>query len=253
MDPYYSDDQTTLYLGDCREVWPALAVEPDLVIADPPYGETSLTWDRWPDGWVSLAADYAASMWCFGSMRMFLNHYAEFDPYFNLSQDVVWEKQNGTGFASDRFRRVHEFALHFYRGGWNLIHHETPRVEVGIREPGRTIKQGRDHAGHWGKISEGSWVDDGTRLARSVIKAPNMWRRGAIHPTEKSLEILEPLIEYACPPGGLVLDPFAGSGSTAAYARSTGRRSILIESNEKYCDAIAVRLSQGLLGFEGAS
>lgn len=108
--PYFDDGQMTLYLGDCREILPQLGgpgwgIEPDCVIADPPYGETSLEWDRWPDGWLAVVADVTRSMWCFGSMRMYLRHSAEFDRYWNLSQDVVWRKRNGTGFATDRFRR----------------------------------------------------------------------------------------------------------------------------------------------------
>lgn len=249
MTPYYSDDSVTLYHGDCREIWPTLQLEPDLVIADPPYGETSLKWDRWPTGWPDVLADWASSMWCFGSMRMFWEHNAEFDAW-NLSQDVVWEKANGTGFAADRFKRVHEFALHFYRGGWNLLYHETPRVEVTWRTASNSGRQAPPHTGAIGPLQ---WEDDGTRLMRTVIKAPNMWRRGGIHPTEKSPEILQPLIEYGCPPGGLVADPFAGSGSTAAYARSTGRKSVLIEADERYCEAIANRFSQGVLDFGSVS
>lgn len=246
VTPYYSDATVTLYHGDCREVLPALGLEPDLVIADPPYGETSLEWDRWPDGWPGVVADHASSMWCFGSMRMFLDRRAEFEAW-NLSQDVVWRKQNGTGFAADRFRRVHEHVTHWYRGGWNLVYHQTPRDQVGIREPNRTVAQGKGHARHLGKIDKGAWVDDGTRLMRSVIDAPNMWRRGAIHPTQKPVEILEPLINYGCLPGGTVLDPFAGSGSTLMAARMTGRRAVGIEGREAYCEAIANRLQQDVL------
>jgi site-specific DNA-methyltransferase (adenine-specific) len=49
-----------------------------------------------------------------------------------------------------------------------------------------------------------------------------------------------------------VLDPFAGSGSTAAAARLSGRHSVLIEADEKYCEAIANRLSQDVLPIEVA-
>ncbi|HMG44586.1 MAG TPA: DNA methyltransferase [Acidimicrobiales bacterium] len=210
--PYYTDDKVTLYLGDMREVLPELGrpgvgIEPDCCVTDPPYGETSLLWDVWPDGWLPLVADVTRSMWCFGSMRMYLRHGSEFDRYWNLSQDVVWRKQNGTGFAADRFRRVHEHVLHWYRGAWNLIHHDTPRTHVGIKERDRSIKQGAGHARHMGKIGDqGAWVDDGTRLIPSVLEVPNMWRRGAIAPTEKPVALLDPLIRYACPPVVSVLE-----------------------------------------------
>ena len=54
--PYYADDLVTLWLGDCREILPVLGVTADLMVADPPYGETPLAWDRWPDGWLDTAA-----------------------------------------------------------------------------------------------------------------------------------------------------------------------------------------------------
>lgn len=65
----------------------------------------------------------------------------------------------------------------------------------------------------------------------------------SIHPTEKPLGILAPLIAYACPADGLVVDPFAGSGSTLDAARQSGRRAIGIEAREEYCEAAARRLS----------
>ncbi len=76
-----------------------------------------------------------------------------------------------------------------------------------------------------------------------------------IHPTEKPIGILDPLIRYACPPGGTVLDPFAGSGSTLVAARDSGRKAVGIEASEAYCAAIANRLAQGSLDFaaDGAS
>lgn len=240
MKPYFDGGDVVLYLGDCREAIPALGLTADLVVADPPYGETSLAWDRWPDGWPTLAATVADSLWCFGSMRMFLARRDEFAGW-KLSQDLIWEKQNGSGFADDRFKRVHETITHWYRGDWGGLHHETPKVAV----PWRTApNSGRAQPPHLGKIGSHAWDDDGTRLTRSVIKQPNMWRRGAIHPTEKPLALLAPLIEYACPTGGTVLDPFAGSGSTLDAARQSGRRAIGIEAHEPYAEKAARRLQQ---------
>jgi site-specific DNA-methyltransferase (adenine-specific) len=225
LEPYWSDDTVSLYVGDMREVLPALGVTADLVLADPPYGETSLKWDRWPDGWVKVAADVAKSLWCFGSMRMFLLHGQEFDDAgWKLSQDVVWQKQNGTGLSRDRFRRVHEFALHWYRGQWRGIYHETPRTKHYGPDEGRRMK-GASKGSHLGEAGRRAWADDGTRLMKSIIPADNLHRK-ALHPTQKPIGLIRPLIEYACPPDGLVLVPFVGSGSELVAAQMLGRRAM---------------------------
>lgn len=245
--PYFSDGQVTLYLGNCFEVLPELGITADLVLTDCPYGETSLQWDRWQDGWPALAATVAHSLWAFGSMRMFLERGHEFTSAgWKLSQDIVWEKPNGTGLMNDRFRRVHEFALHWYIGAWSAISHATPTE--GIRTPPKTTLRTVKPT-HYGGVGSSLYVDDGHRLMRSVLRSANMHGH-AIHPTEKPIGILDPLIRYACPAGGVVLDMFAGSGSTLDAARSLGRRAIGIEGDEKYAEAIAKRLSQGVLDFE---
>jgi site-specific DNA-methyltransferase (adenine-specific) len=247
-DPYYADDSVTLWHGDCRQIVPALDVHPDCVVADPPYAETLLAWDRWPDGWPAvLAAAGHRSMWCFGSMRMFLNRRDEFAAW-RLSQDLVWEKHNGSGVAADRFRRVHEFATHWYRGPWSAVHHVVPRVHVGVdpRSRQRPASARRTSGDHLGDISRVTWTDDGTRIARSVQRIRST-HHAAAHPTEKPVELLRLLIDYACREGGLVLDPFAGSGSTAVAARMSGRRAVLVEADERYCEIIAKRLAQDVL------
>ncbi len=55
------------------------------------------------------------------------------------------------------------------------------------------------------------------------------------HPTEKAVSVIKPLIESFSRPGDLVLDPFAGSGSTAVAAVFAGRRHLGIELDGKYC------------------
>lgn len=248
--PYYQDDAVTLYHGDTLELLLLLGIEPDLIVTDPPYGETSLVWDVWPQGWPSLMP--GRSMWCFGSMRMFLDRRAEFDGW-RLSHDVVWEKHNGSGPGlADRFYRVHEHALHWYRGAWGDVHHEVPRHQA-FGQPDKTWRSSgkpqADRNVHRGDIGKREgYVDDGTRLARSVLAARTMQAR-AINETEKPVTILEPLIAYGCPPGGLVLDPFAGSSSTLVAARNLGRRAVGIEKREQQCEAAALRLSQGVLDF----
>lgn len=250
--PYYEDESVTLYCGDMRDLLPEVVArhgEPDLTLTDPPYGETSLTWDRWPVGWPSLIP--GRSMWCFGSMRMFLDRRDEFDNW-KFSQDIVWEKNQGSGFATDRFKRVHEFATHWYRGDWSTIHHATPRIASTGKNRGRAVL-GRNKPTHTGDIASRGWEDDGSRIQGSVIYSSNMHGK-AINETEKPAGLVENLLTYGCPPGGLVLDVFAGGCSSLVAARNSGRRAVGIELREEQCaKAVEYRLSQAVLPFGEAS
>lgn len=63
-----------------------------------------------------------------------------------------------------------------------------------------------------------------------------------LHPTQKPVSVLLPLIETFCRAGGLVLDPFAGSGSTLLAAKMLGRRYLGIELDPEYCALARQRL-----------
>lgn len=239
MKPFYQDDSVTLYRGDALSIMlqlPPVAA----VITDPPYGETSLDWDIWPAKWPVMAAALAPQLWCFGSMRMFLDRYSDFADW-KLAQDVVWEKHNGSGSHADRFRRVHEFALHFYRGDWKALHKE---VQYTQDPTARSVRR-KKRPPHWGDIGEGVYTseDGGPRMTRSVIYARSC-HGYAVNETQKPEDIVTPLVQFSVPPGGLVLDCFAGSGTTLAVAKKTGRRAIGIEKRLEQCEHIAERLSQ---------
>jgi len=231
--------------GDCREVLQGF--EPgtfDACIADPPYGDTSLEWDSLCKGWVAAVARVlkpAASIWVFGSMRFLAPLFAEMAAHdFKYSQDIVWEKQNGTGFHADRFRRVHEHAVLFYRGAWGDVYHDTQytmdaRAKV-VRRKTRPTHTGHIDTGHY--IS----VDGGPRLMRSVLQVRNEHGR-AIHPTQKPLDIITPLVRYSVPPGGSFVVPFAGSGSDLMVAQLEGRHAVGIELRDDYFQAASTRIA----------
>lgn len=232
-----------------REIVPQLGEEiADCIIADPPYQQTSLAWDRWPTDWpdvVSRAAKPSGSMWCFGSLRMFMARADQFSQ-FQIAQDIVWEKQNGSGFHADRFKRVHEQAAQFYRAdsAWDDV------FKSPVKTPDATAKTVRrkKRPNHMGDIGAHRYVseDGGPRLMRSVIFAANCHGQ-ADNETQKPVEIVTPLLQSSCPPGGMILSPFAGSGTDGLAARALGMSAILIEVREEQCEIAAQRLSGGPL------
>lgn len=235
-----------VHAGDCREVmaaWPSAFA--DACITDPPYGDTSLAWDRRCEAWLVQVARVlkpSASIWVFGSMRFIATLFDEMGAYgFKYAQDIVWEKQNGSGFHADRFRRVHEHAVQFYRGAWADLHKE-PQFTNDARA--KTVRR-KTRPTHTGHIENGHYVseDGGPRLVRSVIDVANEHGR-ALHPTQKPLGILAPLISYSVPPGGIVVDPFIGSGSTGIAARMLGRQFVGCELNPEYVGLLDQRSRQ---------
>jgi DNA modification methylase len=70
-----------------------------------------------------------------------------------------------------------------------------------------------------------------------------------LHPTQKPVAALKPLIEAFCPPQGTVLDPFAGSGSTLVAARELGRQYLGIEIDAQHHRTAAARLRQAHSAF----
>ena len=87
---------------------------------------------------------------------------------------------------------------------------------------------------------------------RSVIETTET-RHHAVqqagHPTPKPVGLMERLIGR-CPPG-VIADPFAGSGATLLAARNLGREVIAVEIEEKYCEGMALRLSQQVFDLGG--
>jgi site-specific DNA-methyltransferase (adenine-specific) len=205
------------------------------------------------EGWPSycyLRLRRHGSLWCFGSLRAFMAGTVELRRW-KLAQEVIWEKHNGSSFHADRFKRVHELAAHFYpdKTPWEAIYKNpitTPDATA------RTVRR-KERPPHTGEIANSTYIshDGGPRLMRSVIRVRSCHGE-AEHPTQKPLGILAPLLEYSLRPGGVVLDPFAGSGSTLVAAKLRGARAIGIEIEERYCEIAVRRLAQEVLPLEAA-
>lgn len=217
----------------------------DCLIVDPPYGQTACRWDKRVAGWPALLLPLlkpTGSMWVFGTLKSFMAEAGEYAGW-RLAQDIVWEKHNGSGFDTQRFRRVHEQAAMFYRA-------DAPWAEV-YRNPlftndakARTVNAKSNRIAHLGQTGPHVYqsIEGGPRRMRSVLQVRSCHRRSHGHPTQKPEAIYEPLLRYSCPPGGQILDPFAGSGTAGAVALSLGLSACLIEKEPEFAAMIRARL-----------
>lgn len=140
-------------------------------------------------------------------------------------------------------------------GRWpaNLIHDGSDEVVAGFPDaPGQQRAVGPEHGAKPGINVYGDFGardlceprGDAGSAARFfyAAKADSEDRVGSRHPTVKPLDLMQYLVRLATPPGGLVLDPFAGTGTTGEAAIREGMRAILIEMEAESQADIARRM-----------
>lgn len=190
-----------------------------------------------------------------------------------LRQAIVWHKPNAMPeSAQDRCTTAHSYVFLFskrprYWFDADAIAEES--ITGDLRRPygsegawqmdGRPVEQrhggelravgGRTTNGQKPRTDERRGFDnrlervDGMKNARSVWAIPTRGYPGAHFATWPEA-LAGRIIKAGCPEGGLVLDPFGGTGTTALVARQLGRRSVLIELNPDYAELAARRLQQ---------
>lgn len=245
-EPYFSGHGVMLFYDRFEEILPEIGSDTvDSLITDPPYAITNLAWDK-PVDWSIFWND--AMRICRPHAPIVLFASGKFVPRLINSNtryyryDLVWEKNLPVGHldANKRPLRSHESILVFskkFRGS-----RYNPQMVVGRPH---IIDKGNPNA-HYGK-SSGKVAKRSTDLyhPRSVLRFNNSRAGKSLHPTQKPLDLMKWLILSFSDRNDLVLDPFAGSGSTLAAAAHHGRRAIGIEESEEYCEIIARRLECG--------
>lgn len=226
MTPYYEDDFVTLWLGDCREVtaWQGA----DALVTDPPYGISHLPEHRG-----------APASWSMTRIQG--------DESTALRDEVLVSWLSGHGQRREKFM-LPRAALVF--GSWKAPRPRNTRAVL-VWDKGPAAGMG-DMTLPWKPSWEEIYVLGsgfvGTRdeaVYRGVMVS---WEsQGRMHPHQKPEGLLTRLIAK-CPPG-VVADPFAGSGSTLVAAKRLGRQAVGVEVEERYCEAAAKRLAQGVLDF----
>lgn len=224
MTPYYEQDGITIYHGDCREVLPSLA-SVDLVLTDPPYGVNYVSNSGGRRGKEPIGNDGA---------RISLRLYRQVIPMLRANH-LLWFTR------WDAWPDV-----------WELVGGAFPLRGLLVWDKGTP---GMGDLQHWGPsyeliASAGAGKTSGSR-DQSVLRFSGVTHSQRQHPTEKPLALLQYLIAKLGDVDS-VLDPFAGSGATLHAAKLLGRSAVGIETEERYCEIAAKRLSQQVLEFRAA-
>jgi DNA modification methylase len=156
--------------------------------------------------------------------------------------DYIWQKTNPMpGYWPNRLRDGWEYCFHLSKSKEPFFNPSAVKTPIGNWVNTRLAKLGENdlkrhnsenHSGFGRNISK--WVGKDMVSPSNVISALLVGRNKG-HPAVFPLRLPMFFIKLLCPPNGLVIDPFAGSGTTGIAAKYLQRQCILIDNNEKYC------------------
>lgn len=236
-----------VYFGDCIKImhsFPEKSV--DLVFADPPFNiglkydkyKDNLTYDEYYDWSKKWIAETYRILKDKGSIYIAIGD--EFASEINLILKqmsfffrnwIIWYYTFGQN-QRKKFNRSHTHIFYFVKDKNNFTFN-TDEIRI---PSARQLIYGDSRANPKGKIPDDVW-------SFSRVCGTFKERLGN-HPCQMPEAILERIIKTSGNEGNIILDPFAGSGTTLVVAKKLNRKYIGIEVSKKYCEAIEKRLSR---------
>lgn len=246
----------TLHLIDCLKGMKKLVpASVDLAFADPPFnigykydeyhdkkeGEAYLDWSRkWmgavanclkPTGtfWLAIGDEYAAELKVIATREL----------GFTMRSWVIWYYTFGVH-CTKKFARSHVHLFHFVKDAKRFTFNDGE-----VRVPSaRQLVYADLRANPKGRLPDDTWilrpqdVPDGFASAGDTWYVPRVCgtfkERKGWHGCQMPEQVLGRIIRVSSNPGELVMDPFAGSGTTLAVAKKLGRRWVGFEMSKEY-------------------
>ncbi|MBS1795469.1 MAG: site-specific DNA-methyltransferase [Acidobacteria bacterium] len=250
-----ADFENRIVCGDAFRVLKKLPAGTfDLLFADPPYNltknfgdqsfrQTSLdAYEDWLDAWLRDAARLlkpTASVYVCGDWRSASAIQRVGMKYFKLRNRITWEREKGRG-ARRNWKNSAEDIWFFTVSDEFTFNLDRVKMRRKVLAPYTENGRPKD----WEKSTEGNY---------RLTHPSNLWTDLTVpfwsmpenteHPTQKPEKLLAKILLASTDENDLVLDPFAGSGTTAVAARKLGRRFCAVERDEKYCLLAMKRLA----------
>lgn len=239
----------------CADALAGMAALPDgsidLIVADPPYGLgkdygndsdklDAQAYLRWTESWIDIALPKlkpSGSLYIFLTWRYSPEIFVMLKQRMTMMNEIVWDRRvPSMGGSTRRFSSVHDTIGFFVKS--KDYHFDLDAVRIPYDAQTKKARSRSIFVG-------AKWLEIGynPKDVWSVSRLHREHAERADHPTQKPLEIIERIIKASCPVGGIVLDPFMGSGTSAVAARRCGRHFTGFELNPDYCRLIENRLA----------
>jgi site-specific DNA-methyltransferase (adenine-specific) len=225
----------------------------DLLFCDPPYnlnkdfGSESFkridgeSYANWLDSWLSECLPLmksTASVYICGDWRSGATIQTVGSRYLKLQNRITWEREKGRG-AKRNWKNSAEDIWFFTVSDKYTFNLDDVKQRRRVLAPYREHGEPKD----WNETTNGNFRDTHPSNLWTDISVP-FWSmpENTDHPAQKPEKLLAKIILASTKRGDLILDPFAGSGTTAVAAKKLGRDFVVIESDIKYCLLAAKRL-----------
>lgn len=270
IKPEHSDVSCTVIQGDCREVLKEFEGQVDLIVTSPPYADArrrhydSVHPDKFVEWFMTFHEPFFNALKPTGSLVINIkdkvvdgvrHRYvwrtidALCDAGWLSIEDYIWHKTNPMpGWWPNRLRDGWEYCFHLAKSKRPYFDPDAVRQPIGDWAESRLKNLGENDLSRHNSANESGfgrdisrWVGKDTVLPANVISSAVVGKNKN-HPAVFPVELPLFFIKLLSPQGGLVVDPFGGSGTTGIAALTTGRKSIMIDNNARYCQAAIQRL-----------
>ena len=263
MRSAFTTDLGTLWRADAEELLGSLETgSVDLIVADPPYAIGKDQWDRfasmesylaWCDRWlveVSRILRPSGSAYICGFSEILADIKVRGVGHFGGGcRWLIWYYRNKANLGND-WGRSHESILHLRKENFSKLNIDPVRVPYNNhteRYPARVQSISSQYGG--GKRRDRWTPHPLGAKPRDVFEIPvlcNGVAERTYHPTQKPEELIRRFIAATTETGALVVDPFAGSGTTAVVAQRLQRKWIVGDADARYVGLARQRLGEQL-------
>jgi len=254
---YYTDDNSTLYLGDSLEVLKKIKKDSiDMIFADPPYGLSN------------------NGITCQNGKMVSVNK-GQWDKSNGIEEDFKFHnkwikackrvlKPNGTIWISGTYHSIYACGFSLQKNGFKILNdiswykpNAAPNLSCKYFTASHetliwAIKESTEkHTYNYKAMKYGNWhekdiIKNEDKQMRSVwsISTPSKSEKEfGKHPTQKPLKLLERVILSSTNENDLILDPFTGSSTTGVIAKKFNRQFIGIDSSKDYLELSKLRIA----------
>lgn len=238
MNSYYKDEWTTIYNSDCREV--LSSIQCHIVMTSPPYNTlpTSMNasgihkrYGGNQNQWMKRAVEGYQDQMPEADYQSWLNEIMH--KCAKVTLGLIWMNHKIRYRDGHAIHPVRFIELPIYA---EVIWNRTVSMALNCK------RYAPSHEGLWAFGTPHVWNDEQNTLMSVWNVRPDKDRNN--HPCSFPLDLaLRPILSSS-EVGDIVLDPFMGSGTTLVAAKQSGRKSIGIEKEERYCEMAAMRIQQ---------